>query len=101
MVEVVRGLQVNEAAMRDNLQRTNGLVFSEALSLRLSRAVADGLVEQAVRDGKPLREVVEASRALPPEQVAALFDVKTSYGASRAMIERVLADWTSARESAP
>ena len=100
MVEVVRGLQVNESAMRENLERTKGLVFSEALSLRVSRAVADGLVEQALRDGKALRQVVEASGALPVEQVETLFDVKTSYGAARSMLERVLKDWASARGSA-
>jgi len=90
MVEVVQGLQVNEEAMRANLERTQGLVFSEALALRLSRADADRLVEQAVREKKHLREVS------PPES-SDLFDARNSYGAAPAMIERVLADWASAR----
>jgi 3-carboxy-cis,cis-muconate cycloisomerase len=101
MAEVVEGLQVNAQAMRQNLERTNGLVFSEALALRLSRADADALVEQGVREKRHLREVVAASGKLLPEEVAALFDVKKSYGAAAAMTARVLADWTSARESAP
>ena len=101
MAEVVRGLQVNERAMRENLERTGGLVFSEALSLRVSRAVADRLVEEALRQGKPLREVVEAAQVLSGDEVAALFDAPQSYGAARSMIERVLKDWSSARESAP
>ena len=94
MVEVVQGLQVNEEAMRQNLERTRGLVFSEALSLRLSRAEADRLVEQAVRQKKHLRDVA-------PGELADLFDARNSYGAAPAMIERVLEDWASARRSAP
>jgi 3-carboxy-cis,cis-muconate cycloisomerase len=90
MAEVVQGLQVHEDAMRANLERTHGLVFSEALSLRLSRADADRLVEQAVREKKHLRDVV-------PAELADLFDARKSYGAAPAMMERVLADWASAR----
>jgi len=101
MAEVVEGLQVNAQTMRQNLERSNGLVFSEALSLRLSRADADALVEQAVREKRHLREVAAASGKLSAEDAAALFDVKKSYGAAAGMTERVLADWTSARESAP
>jgi 3-carboxy-cis,cis-muconate cycloisomerase len=90
MGEVVQGLQVNEEAMWQNLERTQGLVFSEALSLRLSRADADRLVEQAVREKKHLRDAV-------PDDLADLFDARKSFGAAPAMIERVLADWASAR----
>jgi len=90
MVEVVQGLQVNEQAMAQNLERTQGLVFSEALSLRLSRADADRLVEQALREKKHLREVA-------PAELRDLFDARKSYGSAPAMIEQVLADWSSAR----
>jgi 3-carboxy-cis,cis-muconate cycloisomerase len=96
IAEVIAGLQVNVQAMRDNLERTQGLVFSEALSLRLSRADADRLVEQAVREKKHLRAVVAAAGI----EIGALFDVTQSYGAAPAMMEQVLADWASARESA-
>jgi 3-carboxy-cis,cis-muconate cycloisomerase len=95
MVEVVQGLQVHAEAMRANLDRTNGLVFSEALSLRLSRGDADRLVEQAVREKKHLQELVG-------DELATLFEVGTSsYGAAPAMLEQVLTDWTSQRENAP
>jgi 3-carboxy-cis,cis-muconate cycloisomerase len=90
MLEVVQGLQVNPQAMLDNLERTNGLVFSEALSLRVSRAEADHLVERAVREKKHLRE-------LAGKEHAALFDARKSYGAAPAMLEQVLSDWASAR----
>ena len=88
--EVVQGLQVNEQAMAQNLERTQGLVFSEALSLRLSRADADRLVEGAVREKKHLRDVV-------PAGLRDLFDPRKSYGAAPPMIARVLAEWASAR----
>jgi 3-carboxy-cis,cis-muconate cycloisomerase len=101
MAEVVKGLQVNEDAMLGNLERTNGLVFSEALSVRLSRADADRLVEQAVRERRHLRDVIAASGKLSAAQVDRLFDWKQSYGAAPAMIQQVLAAWTSARRSAP
>jgi 3-carboxy-cis,cis-muconate cycloisomerase len=97
MAEVVAGLQVNVDAMRHNLERTNGLLFSEALSLRLSRADADLLVEQAVREKRHLRDVVVASGKLSADAVAELFDVKKSYGAAAVMMDRALADWASAR----
>jgi 3-carboxy-cis,cis-muconate cycloisomerase len=101
MAEVIEGLQVNAQAMRHNLERTNGLVFSEALSLRLSRAEADALVEQAVGEKRHLRDVAAASGKLSAEDIAALFDVKKSYGAAALMTSSVLADWASARRSAP
>jgi 3-carboxy-cis,cis-muconate cycloisomerase len=100
MAEVVGGLQVNAQAMRDNLEGTHGLVYSEALSLRLSRADADRFVEQAAREKKHLRDVVTASAKLTGEELAQLFDVRTSFGAAPAMLKQVLADWTNARESA-
>ncbi|HUQ76539.1 MAG TPA: lyase family protein [Burkholderiales bacterium] len=105
MAEVLQGLQVNDRAMLDNLEHSKGLVFSEAVSLRLSRAMADRLVERAVREKKHLAEVMladaEASRALSREEMAALFNAEKSYGAAAEMTERVLADWASARETAP
>ena len=101
MAEVAQGLQVNVEAMRENLERTRGLIFSEALSLRLSRADSDRLVERAVREKKHLRQVVDASGMLTREEVAALFDVRNSSGAADAMISQVLADWASARGSGP
>jgi 3-carboxy-cis,cis-muconate cycloisomerase len=105
MVEVLEGLQVNPHAMLDNVERSKGLLFSEAVSLRLSRAVADRLVEQSVREKKHLLEVMladaEASRVLTRDEMTALFDAEKSYGAAGEMTEQVLADWASARESGP
>jgi 3-carboxy-cis,cis-muconate cycloisomerase len=98
MSEVLRGLQVNPEAMRANLERSNGMVFSEALAMRLSRALADRLVAQAAAEGRGLREVARA--ALAEKDLEALFDPLQSFGSAGAMIERVLSDWATARENA-
>jgi 3-carboxy-cis,cis-muconate cycloisomerase len=102
MSEVLQGLQVNTDAMRANLERTQGLVYSEAVSLRLSRAAADRLTEKAVREGKHLREVVRADpEAKKLKGMESLFDAERSFGSAAAMMERVLADWAISRETAP
>jgi 3-carboxy-cis,cis-muconate cycloisomerase len=104
MGEVIGGLEVNAAAMRANIERTHGLVFSEALALRTSRKLAERLCEQAARDKRPLREVVrsdaDAARLLAPTEVEALFEPQASYGVAAAMLSEVLNDWAKARESA-
>jgi len=104
MVEVLRGLQVDVPAMRANLERSKGLVFSEAVSLRLSRALADRLCAQAVREDRQLLEVMrndaDAQRAMPAAEMAALFEPQQHYGSALRMIDRVLADWASVRGSA-
>jgi 3-carboxy-cis,cis-muconate cycloisomerase len=103
--EVLRGLEVHAAAMRANIDRTNGLAFSEALALRLSRPVADRLVSQAAREHRHLLDVLradmDATRELGAVDAARLFEPQASYGVAAEMTERVLSDWTTARGSAP
>ena len=105
MAQIVRGLEVDPAAMRANLDRSRGLVFSEAVALRLSRPVADRLCEQAVREKRPLIDVLradpQARSALGESELERLFDAQASFGAATAMMQRVLDDWATARESAP
>jgi len=105
MLEVVRGLQVNEPAMRANIERSKGLVFSEALALRLSRPVADRLCAQALREGRPLLEVLRADEAAMRElgtaNAARLFEPQASDGSAAEMTERVLSDWARGRGNAP
>ena len=95
--EVLKGLEVDAAAMRANLERGRGLVFSEAVSLRLSRALADRLCEKAAREKKHLLDVMrtdaEVCAHMSVAELDALFDAEKSFGAAGAMIERVLADW--------
>jgi 3-carboxy-cis,cis-muconate cycloisomerase len=113
MVEVVRGLKVDEAAMRRNLDRTAGLVFSEAVSLRLAdklgkakaHALTEALCEAAIREGVNLEEAIrrnaEAAQAIPANELKPLFQAENCFGSGQKMIERVLADWASARGTSP
>ena len=103
--EVLQGLKVDVRAMGANLERTKGLVYSEAVSLRLSRELADRLTQKAVSEGKHLLDVMraeaEVTKSIPAGELDALFQVEKSYGAAQAMIDRVLADWASARGTSP
>jgi 3-carboxy-cis,cis-muconate cycloisomerase len=110
MAEVLEGLKVDAGAMRTNLERSGGLVFSEAVSIRLSQSLgksaAHALIEKlsaAVREGKTLLEVMaqdaEVSRAISPKELPGLFDPARAFGASTEVIERVLAQWRQVRST--
>jgi 3-carboxy-cis,cis-muconate cycloisomerase len=109
MAEVLEGLQVNPDAMRANLERTRGLVFSEAVAIRLAaslgkaaaHALTEKLCEAAVRQDKTLLEVMraepEVARAVPEGELARLFDPENCFGAAQVMLDRALEDWSSVR----
>jgi 3-carboxy-cis,cis-muconate cycloisomerase len=103
--EVLQGLQVNGNAMRANLERGKGMVFSEAVSLRLSRKMADRLVEQAFREDRNLLDVLRAdaqvAQSLREDELGALFEPERSFGSALAMMERVLSSWATSSGSAP
>ena len=114
MAEALAGLAVNAKAMRANLERSHGLVYSEAVSMRLARslgksaahALTEKLCETAMKKGKSLAEVVRgdarARKAIGDGELARLFDPARSFGDAAAMIERALDAWrASAREKAP
>jgi 3-carboxy-cis,cis-muconate cycloisomerase len=106
MAEVLEGLKVDEQAMRANLERTRGLVYSENVSLYLARtlgkqaahALTEKLCETAVREGKTLAEALradpQAGKAVDAKVLEALFDPQNCFGSSAAMIERALAAWS-------
>jgi 3-carboxy-cis,cis-muconate cycloisomerase len=111
MAEVLEGLQIDERAMWANLERSRGLVYSENVSLQLSRtlgkqaahALTEKLCQTAVREDKALAEVLradpQASAVLDAETLARLFEPESCFGASAAMIERALADWSRATQA--
>jgi 3-carboxy-cis,cis-muconate cycloisomerase len=105
MSEVLQGLEVNAEAMRASLERSKGLVFSEVVWLRLSRALADRLCEQALRENNHLLDVMradaEVARLIPARELEGLFKADSAFGSARSMIERVLADWATARGTSP
>ncbi len=106
MAEVLEGLQVDEPAMRANLDRTRGLVYSESVSLHLSRtlgkqaahALTEKLCAIAVREERNLIDVVradpQAAAAVDAKDISGLFNPESCFGASAAMIERALAQWS-------
>ena len=95
--------------MRANLERSRGLVYSESVSVRLSRtlgkqaahALIEKLCDTAMREGKTLAEILradpQARAAIDAQEIARLFDPQACFGASAAMIERALADWQAGR----
>jgi len=107
MAEVLEGLRLDADAMRVNLERSRGLVYSEAVSVRLSRtlgkAVAHALTEQlcqsAVQSGATLKQTLaahpQAAAAIGVENIDELFVPENCFGSARLMIERALADWES------
>jgi 3-carboxy-cis,cis-muconate cycloisomerase len=108
MAETLEGLQVDEQAMRTNLERSGGLVYSENVALHLARtlgkqaahALTEKLCETAVRERRTLSDVLradpQAGKALDDGALAKLFDPQSCLGSAPAMIERALAEWTAA-----
>jgi 3-carboxy-cis,cis-muconate cycloisomerase len=100
---IVHGLVVHAARMRQNLDRTNGLVVAERIALDLSgdigRAEASSVVGRASRtaqeERRSLRDVLgtmpEVTSRRTPEQLDALCDPFGYLGASEVLIERALA----------
>jgi 3-carboxy-cis,cis-muconate cycloisomerase len=112
MVTVLEGLEVNADRMRSNLERSRGLVYSEAVSMRLARslgkAAAHSLVgELSAQVAKGQGTLLEALRAdpqvagaIPESELARLFAPQDNLGASQEMIERALQAWSAVRLSA-
>jgi 3-carboxy-cis,cis-muconate cycloisomerase len=108
MAEALEGLHVDEQAMRANLERSGGLVYSEGVALHLARtlgkqaahALTEKLCETAVRERRTLAEVLradpQAGKTLDAGTLESLFDPQSCLGSAPEMIERALADWTAA-----
>jgi len=92
LTELLSGLQVNEAAMRRNLEAGGGLVFSQRVLLALTEAgmardEAYRIVQQhalaALEGGQPFRAALEADARvgarLSTAAVAACFDLEQSF----------------------
>jgi 3-carboxy-cis,cis-muconate cycloisomerase len=73
--EALEGLEVFPDRMRANLDLTGGLIMTEALVLRLGRAEAKRVAEEAARSGRPL---------------SAAPDPTTYLGSAGALVDRAL-----------
>ena len=109
MIAVLSGLRVDAIRMHDNLDATGGGVFAAAIAMALAPTLgarpAHDLVEQAceqaARQGRSLRRVLEATPDITAQLSAAdfdrLFDPAGACGMAEAMIERVLASYRARR----
>ncbi|MDE2120205.1 MAG: 3-carboxy-cis,cis-muconate cycloisomerase [Betaproteobacteria bacterium] len=105
--QVLEGLQVDPAAMRRNLQLTDGLVMSEAVMMGLGpcigREYAHDLVydlcRQAIAEGRPLLELLcahpEISAHVDRAGLERMLDPANYLGQSMVMVDRVLASLRS------
>jgi 3-carboxy-cis,cis-muconate cycloisomerase len=99
---LLEGLEVDRERMRTNLDLSGGLLMAEALSTaltpRLGRARAHGLVEAAARSaaesGRPLAETAaedaEIEAVLGREGIDAALDPASYLGSTDALIDRAL-----------
>jgi 3-carboxy-cis,cis-muconate cycloisomerase len=101
-IETASGLEVDEVRMKSNLEATNGLALSEAVSSALAaftgRSDAHDLLEsasrQAIDQKKHLRDVLqsipEIRKHISDSELDSLFDPKNYLGSTHRFIERVL-----------
>ena len=111
--EIAEGLVVDASAMRTNLDRSLGLVYSEAASVRLSaalgKAAAHAKMEElssvAASSKRNLLEVMRSDavigRHIDAAELEALFRPESTFGAAGEMLDGALVEWTRARSEAP
>jgi 3-carboxy-cis,cis-muconate cycloisomerase len=107
--DALTGLQVDAARMRANLERTGGLLMSEAAATALARTLgpraAHHVLTEAARGarahGRALREVLladpEVRRHLTPADLDAVLDPAGYLGATAQQIDRALRAHEEAR----
>lgn len=97
---IVSRLQVDEAGLRRNVEQYTEQIMSERLMLFLGRElgkqkaheVVYELSQRAREDGIALRDLmVEAGMHVPVDELHEVFDPTSYLGASRQLVERVLA----------
>jgi len=102
LAETTKGLEVDTARMRANLEITNGLIMAEAVQMalgeKLGRMQAHDLLEtaskRAAAEGRHLREVIDETPAiadvLPPKTLDVLFDPLRYLGSADHFIDGAL-----------
>jgi len=104
LAEMLPGLEVDTARMRENLEITKGLIFAEAVSMalgdRMGKMPAHMLVEAACRKARAekrhlkdiLREESGWHGHLASADLESLFDVRNYLGSADEFVSRVLAE---------
>lgn len=98
--EALEGLEIDAQAMRDNLDRTQGLLLSEHVMMALAEHVGrdeakrrvEEACERAVAAGRPLRAELHDDSAirLSPDEIAHALDPTAYLGSADAFIDRAL-----------
>jgi 3-carboxy-cis,cis-muconate cycloisomerase len=101
--EMLPNLKIDAQKMRENLELTRGLIFAEAVAMKLGeeigRMAAHELLEaasqRAVAEGKHLREILsenpEVTHRLDAAKMDDLFDAGQYLGVADDLIKRALA----------
>ncbi len=100
---VMEGLRVNRKRMRENLERTGGLAFSEHVLLRLvekgfsreaAYAIVQGAAMESSRTGRSFRELLAADPrlrgGLGDEEIDSLFDLDAHFKKIDMLFKRAL-----------
>ena len=101
IAQLLDGLEVDAARMRENLDATGGQIYAGAVAIALTRAgmvSAHAAVEKACRraaaERRPLREVLaedaEIRGRLGDAELDRLFDPANAVGLAAALVERML-----------
>jgi 3-carboxy-cis,cis-muconate cycloisomerase len=102
LLAVVPRLEIDAVRMKENLDRTRGLIFAEAVSMALAREMgrekAHRLLEEASRKSTAkqrhlldiLQEEEEVTARISSAMLASLFDPTKYLGASDGFVQRVL-----------
>jgi len=102
MLELLQGLVVDEARMRENLDITNGLVMSEAVMMGLAPVIGRDEAHHVVQDAcnecidhnRMLADVLAehplVSKNLTTDEIAALLDPANYLGTAPQMVDRTI-----------
>ena len=102
LTSVVPHLEIDIERMRQNLDLTNGLIFSEAITAALgekvdrsqARKLVDSASERAAKEKRPLRKALdenpEITKHLSPQELEKLFNPRNYSGAAGQFIDRVI-----------
>src|SRR5262249_15128202 len=107
MRHILEGLRVDAGRMRANLDATGGLIYAEAVSTALARAIGHAAAHKrveracrhAVEEGRSLQEVVlgeaEITEHLSAAELKSLFDPRQHVRAAARLVDQAVAAATA------
>jgi 3-carboxy-cis,cis-muconate cycloisomerase len=102
LADTIAGIEIDKAKMRDNLEITHGVIYSEAVQMALAARMGRGAAHEhvqaagklAVAELRDLREVIksdaEIAKHLSAKEIDRLFNPKEYLGVADELIDRVL-----------